>query len=527
MAFSGDVLAHKIIATIIWIGGVASLLAGTVLVTKFRDSVVIRSRGYSSIMVTSAFLAIWMVIQVTRIWELEASCFALFLFVQLVIAVLSCIVFYRTYCIMHKLAMQQKAQQLMMIIAKAKNNEDVEEVVAEAQDSMVDTCCLRHIDLLRDRYRILYTALQFAVIMVAFFANPNSYEFESNLNCNADSSLYAGVILIVLYIVVALGFQFLEVSDSFHMIEELTYCAFGIILTFVLFAIIAIIDSTTNLSDQTVRDLQVDVAVVQQFIVAFSIVLMPGIWAIEREDEDADQRLKPDLVRVLAHEESLQLFKNHLIKEWSVENLLFYQDVTAIQILRRERGAERTLIKIRELYEKYISSEAPFEVNLSGPIAQPIHKFFREEVVVNALDLYRRGGMYTRRKKSQSVRDFLDIVNRVGKNGPDQKDEKEKQKKSRLQLFSLADDCVKYLARAKKEVFKLLNNDSYKRFCALDEVQKHFREHRALLLNDPIKKKKNEEKIDDDKKTSSGRMKAHSITIANGTQKTRTRTGTL
>mmetsp|Transcript_21238 Transcript_21238/g.34883 ORF Transcript_21238/g.34883 Transcript_21238/m.34883 type:complete len:529 (-) Transcript_21238:219-1805(-) len=475
-----SIMAHKAITTLVWSLSVISLIVGTYLVTKQRTHIVVRTRGYLSIIITSVIMAVWTAIQLTRIWEWLVSCFAIFLLVQVVIAVVSCVIFYRTYEILHKLAMQQKAQHLMMIIAKTKHGDDVEEAVAAGAEEMEETWCLRHIDLLRGRNRSIYTVLQFILIVAAFFANPSSYQFGADPSCSVNSSLYTGIFLVVLYLFVASSFRFLDVQDSFHMIEEISYCAVGIVISFILLAIIAAIDAGTDLSGQTVRDLQVDVAIIQQLTVVISIVLMPALWAHEKEDEGSSKRLKPDLVIVLAHKESLELFKAHLIKEWSVENLLFYQDVTTLQIQRRERGAERTLIKIKDLYEKYISSDAPFEVNLSGPVSQPIHKFFKKEMVAKALEIY-RSSQGSRRHKSESA-DFLGIVKKMALTAAKGSDEKEQQHHSSMQLVSLADECLQHFDLAKKEIFRLLNNDSYKRFVADEATQRHFREYKTMLF---------------------------------------------
>lgn len=130
MAFSQSVIAHKAVATAIWALSVLSLFGGIYMVTKQRDSIVIRSRGFFSICVTTLALVVWMAIQVTRIWEINIPCFASFLLIQLVIATIAMIVFYRTWSIIHKLAMQQKAQHFFEKIAKQVCSDTSQELYA-------------------------------------------------------------------------------------------------------------------------------------------------------------------------------------------------------------------------------------------------------------------------------------------------------------------------------------------------------------------------------------------------------------
>jgi len=190
------------------------------------------------------------------------------------------------------------------------------------------------------------------------------------------------VFLLILFGVIVIGFRSLEIQDIFHQIEEIAGCAAAIVLTLVLAGITLAIES--EFDSQTIRDIQIDVAVLQQLSLAIVIVLMPALWATEEHCNLSEKILKPPLLNVLTHRPTLQKFREHLIKEWAVENLLFYEDVTKLQIKAAKLAPPRIIIKIAQIYDKYLSNGAKFEVNLSEYNVKPIHLFYKK----NQLSVY-------------------------------------------------------------------------------------------------------------------------------------------
>lgn len=502
MPYSSDVLAHKLVTTVALLGGGLALVVGMQHVSRHKNHIVIRSRGYGTIYVTAFVTALWMVVQMTRVWEVTIPCVLYGFILQCIIAVLSTIIFYRTFRILHKLAVQQKAQVVMEILANgfggtgvaSRRADDLEDPeLVEAEEQFRENCCVRNVDLLRRRYRYLYAMAQFSLIIFIFLANPNNYVTESAKSCNLESPFHAAILLLVLFAVVYAAFRRLAIGDSFHMIEELQWCAVGIVSSFALFGVLLAVED--NLDPQTYRDLQVDVAVWQQVTIAVSIVLLPGLWAARAiGTSDTRTLLQPELVRVLAHRESNIMFRGHLIKEWAVENLLFYEDVTRLQIKKSTASSYRTLIRCRRIYDKFIGAEASFEVNLSSPVAQPIHCFFARGDVRNMLMVAVNGGRH--RVISQSLKgDFISTVQKahignpvkVGGHGTGHGHE-EKLRESKRRLISLVDECMDLLNAARTELYRLLAHDSYNRFCKRQEVQEHFKAHKALLLGESEKK---------------------------------------
>eukprot|EP00472_Partenskyella_glossopodia_P004452 CAMPEP_0197517296 /NCGR_PEP_ID=MMETSP1318-20131121/2291_1 /TAXON_ID=552666 /ORGANISM="Partenskyella glossopodia, Strain RCC365" /LENGTH=541 /DNA_ID=CAMNT_0043066747 /DNA_START=446 /DNA_END=2071 /DNA_ORIENTATION=- len=484
-------------------------------------------------MTTAVFMAVWMAISITRIWEILFPCAIIFVLIQAIIAVVSSIIFYRTYKIMYKLAVQKKAQIMMMLLQR--NNQNVEAVFDKDNYSEEETWCISHIELLRPRHALVYCILQGILIMAFFFMVPANYTLEARVSCPALSSLVAVVFLLILFIVVLIGFRGLRMLDNFNMIKEITYCAGGIASTFPLLLIVTLLKYLIH-DGQTIRDLQVDVGLLQQGIVIIVTVLLPGVWALRLSREIDSQKgeiLKPDLLRVLAHDESLELFKNHLIKEWAVENLLFYEDVIKIQAERGQKiiSHELQLRRFYFIYRKYISVNASFEVNLSGQVVSPIHAFFKRASVMGAIKLMRSrlsrmnsqndkktdtkfelSSIFTRKGGSVSSRSGRSRGSAIVQNSGDIKNKMSDEKKNNLpgadekknnlpgaagspggavsfRYDAWNEEIMGYLSRAKDEVFKLLCNDSYKRFVGREDVQRHFRQFQGVLMSADIKRK--------------------------------------
>mmetsp|Transcript_18653 Transcript_18653/g.27899 ORF Transcript_18653/g.27899 Transcript_18653/m.27899 type:complete len:476 (-) Transcript_18653:775-2202(-) len=443
--FPVNVLIHKIISSfVLGVGGVLVII-GSVIVIRNRNHIVVRSRGLASILVSAVMLFIWMLLQVTRVWEVLAPCVLIFFIVQIIIATISTVIFYRTYSIIHRLANQQKAQSIMLYLnsegrrsnavmerqsfqsakrgklmnsQKSNTTDSKRDVEAapplEEEEEFLENCCIRNADIVKKRNRIIFAIIQFIFIMILFIANPRNYEAGSLSSCYAESSLHAAALNLVLFVVLVIGFRFLEGSDSFNMITEISLCAAGIIMCVVLFVVI--FASSDHINSQDQRDLEIDNVILLELLLSIFLVLMPAIWSSKQSDNGDDTRLKPNLVRILAHRESLELFQKHLIKEWSVENLLFYQDITKVQLRAGSLTPKLVIQRLDRVYVKYVGKDATFEVNLSALNKDALHSFFRSSQVKRILLLTNHRGSSgqnvrsnkNRRKKSDG--DFIEAV---------------------------------------------------------------------------------------------------------------------
>jgi hypothetical protein len=84
------------------------------------------------------------------------------------------------------------------------------------------------------------------------------------------------------------------------------------------------------------------------------------------------------LEMILENDSATQSFENFLLKELSVENLLFIQ---AIQKLERGGQSAEELIKQgNQIYSKFVSSDADLEVNISSVCRSSLEAVFRSSV---------------------------------------------------------------------------------------------------------------------------------------------------
>eukprot|EP00474_Spongospora_subterranea_P001871 CRZ02329.1 hypothetical protein [Spongospora subterranea] len=91
-----------------------------------------------------------------------------------------------------------------------------------------------------------------------------------------------------------------------------------------------------------------------------------------------------ELERFLRTEKGFAAFKAHLMKEFSVENLLFWSDVQKFKAscTGDSQMTSSTLQIANDIYHKYLAEEAPLEVNLPSELI----KQFRQEIFVLSLD---------------------------------------------------------------------------------------------------------------------------------------------
>lgn len=94
------------------------------------------------------------------------------------------------------------------------------------------------------------------------------------------------------------------------------------------------------------------------------------------------------LYKILAHAAGALAFKQFLTKEFSVENIVFYDDVEHLRASirsARASGVPEELVRLkfaleaRKLHAKYISLGAPYQVNLPDPVVKNCEAHLRFE----------------------------------------------------------------------------------------------------------------------------------------------------
>jgi len=96
--------------------------------------------------------------------------------------------------------------------------------------------------------------------------------------------------------------------------------------------------------------------------------LEPPVTDMDNVPEDISS-----LRGLLAHKSGVASFKKFLTKEFSVENILFYEEIEEYRV-KKGRGVddEELVSEAQRLYAKYIIVDSPFQVNLPDPIVRDL-----------------------------------------------------------------------------------------------------------------------------------------------------------
>jgi uncharacterized membrane protein (GlpM family) len=183
-------------------------------------------------------------------------------------------------------------------------------------------------------------------------------------------------IIVAGYVVVFMAFalNLRQVVDGFKLKEELRFT--GIV------AIIAVIPWVVfNNAAESVNNDVFPFSTLSVLIAALSALAASTYWPLYRSV------YKPPALTNLAVPENIntlagllvdplgfQSFKDFLTQEFSVENILFFAEVSAYRKAVRERSksSAAALGEAQAIYAKYIIRGAPFEVNLPDDIVRDI-----------------------------------------------------------------------------------------------------------------------------------------------------------
>jgi len=69
--------------------------------------------------------------------------------------------------------------------------------------------------------------------------------------------------------------------------------------------------------------------------------------------------------------ELLEIFEEHLTKEFTLENMRFYMEALKFKSQFFD-NKDKSIVKARKLYNVYVSSAAIFQVNLPGVVKHPL-----------------------------------------------------------------------------------------------------------------------------------------------------------
>eukprot|EP01006_Ploeotia_vitrea_P039096 TRINITY_DN66311_c4_g4_i2.p1 TRINITY_DN66311_c4_g4~~TRINITY_DN66311_c4_g4_i2.p1 ORF type:complete len:556 (-),score=324.22 TRINITY_DN66311_c4_g4_i2:198-1865(-) len=200
-------------------------------------------------------------------------------------------------------------------------------------------------------------------------------------------------VYVALYVVLFLGFalNLRQVVDGFRIKEELRVTGVISILAVIPWFLFNNVWESANNSTFPFSTLALIVAIITAFVAS-------TVWPLYRSivrPPSLDHLNIPDNVSsldgLLTVPEGFQSFKEFLSREFSVENLLFWQEVERFRQLKAKPDTppEALISMAQSLYAKYIIRGSPFEVNLPSPIVKQLTADLKNQFVGHAEDLRR------------------------------------------------------------------------------------------------------------------------------------------
>jgi hypothetical protein len=158
---------------------------------------------------------------------------------------------------------------------------------------------------------------------------------------------------------------------------------------------------------------------------------------------------------LLSTPQGFESFKRFLTKEFSVENILFYQEVAEFRKLKKDLAEDpdadlKLLGKAQGVYAKYIIIDAPFQVNLPDVIVRRLEIALKNE--------FAQAG----KKKEQKEAAAVTITAEPGSDAEAMAKEQA--------------ECPTIFDAAQTNIFNLMNTDSFPRYSRTEEYKQFVKE---------------------------------------------------
>jgi hypothetical protein len=206
-----------------------------------------------------------------------------------------------------------------------------------------------------------------------------------------------GFLMVYLILQLILSFFLRNLKDGTFVALELLFNAVVAIVTLTIIVILHMNDVNYS-SLLWIADIDVYITFVTSFIAPIigSYAIGHSQKMILRESQQpkvsdrgfpvtSQEDLLPDLKTIhmediLSSERGIQAFKDFLISEFSVENLLFWIDVAQFKRIysedKNEKLSEDLTTAALRIYNRYIKKDCEYEVNIEFAIADKIHRAF-------------------------------------------------------------------------------------------------------------------------------------------------------
>jgi len=279
-------------------------------------------------------------------------------------------------------------------------------------------------------------------------------------HCNKGWSDQVLAAYVVSYVVVFLflAFKLRQVVDGFKIKEELKFTgwtAVSVLIPWILFNF-----PLTNVNEEVFpfSTFFLVLGVSAAFCVSTLWPLYRSYFAPPSIEEANVPEDLTTLQGLLAHKAGIASFKKFLTKEFSVENILFFEEIEEYRKKKKDGGEELELIgEAQRIYAKYIIVDSPFQVNLPDAIVKDLESKLKDIFSSNA-------GKLPESPTNYSLQRHLSEA---------------------MSLLPAHRDTPTIFDKAQENIFKLMSTDSFPRYFRSDEYQK--------LCKDVAEKKKNAE----------------------------------
>jgi len=164
--------------------------------------------------------------------------------------------------------------------------------------------------------------------------------------------------------------------------------------------------------------------------------------------EEGDGGDLTTLTGLLNDKEGLTSFKQFLTKEFSVENILFYEEIEEYRTKKRNGQREQDLIgESQKIYAKYIITDSPFQVNLPDNITKDLEKQLK--------DIFSAAGQGESTETPLSTPSKRSVISTPTTPNPNP--------------YNLNRDPPTIFDKAQENIFKLMNTDSFPRYARTNE----------------------------------------------------------
>jgi len=296
--------------------------------------------------------------------------------------------------------------------------------------------------------------------------------------CDKDSLDFLLAAYVIAYIALLIFFAFTlrAVVDNFMIKTELKLTGIVGILAFVPWAVFNNFAKSINDDVFPFSTMFLTLAVMGALCLSTFMPLYRSLYQSPTLELDVIPGDYSTLNGLLRTREGLESFKQFLTKEFSVENIMFWVDVHEARaevkgVLHsgEEKARVALLANIKALYDKYIDSQSPFQVNLPDNIVKTLNQNFKAYTMSNGdmkLLVYRVMSIDIRRSSTTSVPDCKELTS-----------EDDPVVTATPTIF---DD-------AQRNIFKLMQTDSFPRYIRSDLYKKlveeqNEKQHKAQVL---------------------------------------------